>query len=168
MFFFQTLMQKEPFAKTGEADCENLFYMGGGFRKDWGKISRSMKQTSVFAHRLRSSLCSLNFLSAARVSENLCNLEYLFSRMNEGSYGPTEPHLWLVSRIPTRTWDDCRTTSERKSRTPTYDDLVDLLTQLTLERENDSHMEKFLKRHLGRGGSPSSERGEGKGLRFEV
>ena len=57
------------------------------------------------------------FPSAARVSEYVCDLEYLFSRMNVGSYGPTEPHLSLVSKIPTRTWDDCCTTSERKSRT---------------------------------------------------
>ena len=103
------------------------------------------------------------FPSAARVSEYVCDLEYLFSRMNLGSYGPTEPHLWLVSKIPTRTWDDYRTTSERKSRTHTYDDLVDLLIELALERENDSHMEKFLKRHLGRGGTPTPERGEGEG-----
>ena len=59
------------------------------------------------------------FPSAARVSEYVCDLEYLFSRMNVGSYGPTEPHLWLVSKMPTRTWDDCRSTSERKSRTHT-------------------------------------------------
>ena len=33
------------------------------------------------------------FPSAARVSEHLCDLEYLFSRMNASSYGPSEPHL---------------------------------------------------------------------------
>ena len=84
------------------------------------------------------------FPSAARVSEYVCDLEYRFSRMNVGSYGATEPHLWLMSKIPQRTWDDCRATSERKSRTHSYDDLMDLLTELALERENDSHMEKFL------------------------
>ena len=103
------------------------------------------------------------YRSAAQVSEYVCDVEYLFSQSNVGTYGPTEPHLWLVSKIHTRTWDDCRTTSERKSRTHTYDDLVDLLIQLALERENDSHMEKFLKRHLGRGATPTSERGEEKG-----
>ena len=56
------------------------------------------------------------FPSPVRVPEYVCDLEYLFSRMNVGSYGPKEPHMWLVSKIPTRTWDDCRTTSERKSR----------------------------------------------------
>ena len=103
------------------------------------------------------------FPSAARVSEYVCDLKYLFSRMNVGSHGPTELHLWLVSKIPTLMWDHCRTTSERKSGTHTYDDLVDLLIELALERENDSHMQKFLKRHLGRGGTPTAERGEGKG-----
>ena len=100
--------------------------------------------------------------SAARVSEYVSDLEYLFSRMNVGCYGATEPHLWLMSKIPSRTWDDCRATSERKRRTHSHDDLEDLLIQLALERENDSHMEKFLKKHLGRGGTPTSERGEGK------
>ena len=64
--------------------------------------------------------------------------------MNVGSYKPTEPHLWLVSKIPTRMWHDCRSTSERKRRTHTYDDLVDLLIELALERENDSGMVQFL------------------------
>ena len=41
-----------------------------------------------------------NFSSAARVSEYVCNLEYLFSRMNVGSYGATEPSLWLMSKLP--------------------------------------------------------------------
>ena len=102
------------------------------------------------------------FSSPARISEYVCDLEYLFWRMNVGSYGATEPHLWLMSKIPRRTWDDCRSTSERKSRTSSYDELVDLLIELALERENDSHMEKFLKKHLGRGGTPTPERGERK------
>ena len=89
------------------------------------------------------------FPFAARISEYVCDLEYLFSRMNVGSYGATEPHPWLMSKIPQRTWDDCPSTSERKSRTHSYDELVDLLIELALERENDSHMEKFLKKHLG-------------------
>ena len=103
------------------------------------------------------------FPSPARVSEYVCDLEYLFSWMNVGSYSATKPHLWLMSEIPTRTWDDCCATSEGKSRTHSYDDLVDLLIELDLERENDSHMEKSLKKHLGRGGSPTPERGEEKG-----
>ena len=100
------------------------------------------------------------FPSAAPGSEYVCDLEYLFSRMNVGSIGAKEPHLWLMSKMSTRTWDDCRTTSERMSRTHTYDDLVDLLIELALEKQNDSHMEKFLKNHLGRGGTPTPECGE--------
>ena len=88
--------------------------------------------------------------------------------MNVGSYGPIEPDLWLVSKIPTRALDDCRSTSERKSRTHTYDDLVDLLIELALERENDSHMENVLKRHLGRGSTPTLERGEGKWVKIPL
>ena len=102
------------------------------------------------------------FPSAVRVPEYVCDLGYLFPRMNVGSYGATKPHLWLMSKIPTRTWDDCRTTSERNSRTHAYNDLVDLLIELALERENDSHMEKFLKKHLGGGGSPTPECAQGK------
>ena len=96
------------------------------------------------------------FPSAARVSEYVCDLEYLFSRMNGGPYGATEPHLWLMR-------DDCRSTSERKSRTYSHDELVDLLIELALERENDSHMEEFLKKHLGRRGNLTPELGEEKG-----
>ena len=98
------------------------------------------------------------FPSAARVSEYVCDLEYLFSGMDVGFHGPTEHHLWLVSKIPTRMWDDCRFGSERKSRIHTYDDLVDLLIKLVLETENHSHMDK---RHLGRGSGPTPECGEG-------
>ena len=69
-----------------------------------------------------------DFPPAARVSEYVCDLDYRFSRMNVGSFGATEPHLWLMSKISQGTCDDCCATSERKSRTHSYDDLVDLLT----------------------------------------
>ena len=108
------------------------------------------------------------FPSAARVSEYVCDLEYLFSRMNLGSYGATEPHLWLMSKIPQRTWDDCRATSESKRRTHSYDELVDLLIELALERENDSHMEKFLKKHLVQGGTLPPNVAKGKGLKIPL
>ena len=38
--------------------------------------------------------------------------------MNVGSYGPTERHLGLLTKIPTRTWDDCRTTSTKHVSQP--------------------------------------------------
>ena len=50
------------------------------------------------------------FPSAARVSGYVCDLEYRFSPMNVGSYGATEPHLWLMSKIFQLTWDNCRAT----------------------------------------------------------
>ena len=55
-----------------------------------------------------------------------------------------------MGQIPTRTWGNCRETSERKSWTHSYDDLVDLLIELAMERENDSHMDKYLRKHLPR------------------
>ena len=139
-------------------------------RSTWAKVLQRLEKTfPVYETDLsvRTQIEELpmlpEFPSAARVSEYVCNLEYLFSRMNVGSYGVTEPHLWLMSKIPSRTWGDCRTTSEGKSRSYTCDDLVDLLIELALERENDSHMEKFLKKQLGRVGTPTPKRGEGKG-----
>ena len=71
-------------------------------------------------------------------------------RMNPSSYGPTEHHLWLVGKIPPRTCENCKETSERKSRTHSYDELVDLLIEVAMERENDSHMDKYLRKHLQR------------------
>ena len=114
------------------------------------------------------------FPTAARISEFVAQLEELMGRMNPSSYGPTEPHLWLVGKIPTRTWENCRETSERKSRTHSYDDLVDLLIELAMERENDSHMDKYLRKHLrretpaekaprGRSPQPHSNPGKGRG-----
>ena len=82
--------------------------------------------------------------TAARIFEFVAHLEELMGRMNPSSYGPTEPHLSLVGGIPTRTWDNCRETSQRKARTHSYDDLVDLLIELAKERENGSHMDKYL------------------------
>ena len=57
------------------------------------------------------------FPAAARISEYVYHLEYVFSRMNVGSYGATEPHLWIVGKIPLRKWEDSASTSERKRRT---------------------------------------------------
>ena len=90
------------------------------------------------------------FPTAARISEFVARLEELMGRMNPSSYGPTEPHLWLVGKIPTRTSGNCRETSKRKSRTHSYDDLLGLLIELAMERQNDSHMDKYLRKHLRR------------------
>ena len=95
-------------------------------------------------------------------------------RMSPSSYGPTEPHLLLVGKIPTRTWNNCRETSERKSRSHSYDDLVDLLIELAMERGNESHLDKYLRKHLrretpaekspgGKSPQPHSNPGKGRG-----
>ena len=55
-----------------------------------------------------------------------------------------------MGKIPTKAWEKCRETSERKAETHSYNDLVDLLIELAMERENDSHMDKYLHRHLRR------------------
>ena len=114
------------------------------------------------------------FSTAACISEFVAQLEELMGRMNPSSYGPTEPHLWLVGKIPPRTWENCKETSEKKSRTHSYDELVDLLIELAMERENDSHMDKYLRKHLrreapaekpqgGRSPQPHSNPGKDKG-----
>ena len=90
------------------------------------------------------------FLTAARISEFMAQSEEVMGRMNPSSYGPTEPHVWLVGKIPTKTWENCRETSERKSQTQSYDDLSDLLIELAMERENDSHIDKYLRKHVRR------------------
>ena len=114
------------------------------------------------------------FPAAARISEFVAQVEELMGRMNPSSYGPIESHLWLVGKISPRTWEDCKKTSERKSWTHSYDELVDLLIELPMGRENDSHMNKYLRKHLrreapaerpqgGRSPQPHSNPGKGKG-----
>ena len=43
------------------------------------------------------------FPTAARIPEFVAQLKELMGRMDPSSYGPTEPHLSLVGKIPTRT-----------------------------------------------------------------
>ena len=83
----------------------------------WADVLQRLEKTSpVYETDLsvRTQLEELpmlpEFPSAARLSEYLCQLEYVFLRMNVGSNGATVPHLCLMSKIPTGTWDDCRTT----------------------------------------------------------
>ena len=94
--------------------------------------------------------------------------------MNPTSYGPTEPHLWPVGKIPPYTWENCREMSDRKSRTHSSDELLDLLIELAMEKENDSHMGKYLRKHLqretpaeknprGRSSQPNPNHGKGRG-----
>ena len=64
--------------------------------------------------------------------------------MNPTYYGPTVPHLWLVGEIPLETSENCRETSKRKAGTHSYDDLIELMIELAMERGNDSDMDKYL------------------------
>ena len=113
------------------------------------------------------------FPTAARISEFVAQLEELMRHMNPTSYGPTAPHLWLVQKIPPKAWENCKETSERKSRTHSYGDLVELVIELTMERDNDSHMDKYSRKHPRRetpaenapgGWSPRPHSNPGKGL----
>ena len=135
--------------------------------KNWGEfLQRLEKMYPVYETDL--SVCTEieqmpmlpEFPSAARISEFVAELEELMGRMNTTSYGPTEPHLWSVGKIPPLTSADCRSTSERKLRTCSYDDLFDLLIELAMERESDSHMDKYLRKHLGRD-APQDKSGGG-------
>ena len=148
---------------------------------NWGDFLKRLKQMyPVYETDLsvRTEIEELpprpEFPTAARISEFVAQLAELMGRMNHSSYGPTEPHLWLVGKISTWTWDNCRGTSERKARTHSYDDPVDLLIELAMERENDSHMDKYLRKHLrretpadkspgGRLPQPHSNPGNGRG-----
>ena len=124
---------------------------------NWGDILKRLQQMDPIYETdlsVRTEIEELpplsEFPTAARISEFEAQLEELMERMNPSSNGPTEPHLWLVRRIPTRTWENCRETSERKPRTHFCDHLVNLLIELAMERENDSHMDKCLRKHLRR------------------
>ena len=88
------------------------------------------------------------FPSAAPISEFVAQLEELMGRTHTTSYGPTEPPLWLVEKIPPKTWESCREMCERKARTHSYDDLIEPLIELPRERENESHVDKYLRKHL--------------------
>ena len=118
MFTVETLMQKKFLQKQVKQILKTCSI--------WAEVLQGLEKTFPVYEidlsvrtQIEELPMLLEFPSAARVSEYVCDLEYLFSRMNVGSYGATEPHLLLVSKIPTRTWDDCRTTSEMKSRTHT-------------------------------------------------
>ena len=100
MLLAEELLQKETFANTGEKDCENLFNLGRGTPEAGENVL--VYETDLSVRTQIEELPMLReFHSAARISEYVCDLEYLFSRMNVGSYGATEPHLWLMRKIPT-------------------------------------------------------------------
>ena len=62
------------------------------------------------------------FSLATSISEFVAQLEELMGYMNPTSYGPTRSHLWLVQKIPPKTWENCGEMFETKARTQFYDD----------------------------------------------
>ena len=109
---------------------------------------------------IRTEIQNLGMLpnnpKAARITELLADLDHWVGRLTPGSYGSDELLFWLVAKIPTSVWDECRATAERKARTLTYEDLSVLLLELALETESDQHLDAY--RHGG-GGSGSHGKG---------
>ena len=93
---------------------------------------------------------------AARITELLADLDHWVGRLTPGSYGSDELLFWLVAKIPTSVWDECRATAERKARTLTYEDLSVLLLELALEKESNQHLDAYCP---GGGGSRSQGKG---------
>ena len=78
-----------------------------------------------------------------------------------------------MGKISPRTWESCRESAARKSQTHSYPYLVDLMIEFAMGRENGSHMDKYLRKHLRRetpaekalgGRSPQPHSNPGKGL----
>ena len=97
-----------------------------------------------------------NNLKAARITELLADLDHWVGSLTPGSYGSDKLLFWLVAKIPTSVWDECRSTAERKARTLTYEDLSVLLLELALEKESDQHLDAY---RPGGGGSGSHGKG---------
>ena len=70
--------------------------------------------------------------------------------MNPIDYRPTEPHLWLVKKVPLKTPERGSKMSDTKSRKHSYDEVTHLLIELSMERDNDSQMDKYLGKHMQR------------------
>ena len=95
-------------------------------------------------------LPSLSEFSSACISEFVALVEKLIGRIKPIAYGPNEPHLWLVGNIPPTTWQKCRGTCETKACTHSYDDRMDLLIEIAMERQNNDHINKYLSIPEGR------------------
>ena len=109
---------------------------------------------------IRTEIQNLGMLpnnpKAARITELLADLDHWVGRLTPGSYGSDELLFWLVAKIPTSVWDECRAKAERKARTLTYQDLSVLLHELALQKESDQHLDAY---RPGGGGSRSHGNG---------
>ena len=118
--------------------CKRQFFqrqVNTAIRKgsNWGDFLRRLRQMYPVYETdfsVRTEIEELPRLPEFPVAQ----LEELMGRMKPMSHGPTEPRLWLVEKILPKTWENCRGTSERKSQTHSYDDLVDLLIELAMQR----------------------------------
>ena len=114
-------------------------------------------ETDLF---IRTEIQNLGMLpnnpKAARITELLADLDHWPGRLTPGSSGSDELLFWLVAKIPTSLWDECRATAETKARTLTYEDLSVLLLVLALEKESDQHLDA---NRPGGGGSGSHGKG---------
>ena len=99
MLFFETLMQKAILQKQVKQIVKTCSTLAEVLQR-LDKIL-PFYETDLSVRTQIEELPMLPELpSAAQVSEYVCDLEYLFSHMNVGSYGATEPHLWLMSKTP--------------------------------------------------------------------
>ena len=85
---------------------------------NWGSFLKRLEQMYPVYETYRSVRAEIEELpplpelpTATRISEFVAQLEELMGRINPSSYGPNEPHLWLMGKIPTKRWDNCRETS---------------------------------------------------------
>ena len=109
---------------------------------------------------IRTEMQNLGMLpnnpKGARITELLADLDHWVGWLTPGSYGSDELLFWLVAKIPTSVWAECRATAERKARTLTYEDLSVLLLELALEKESHQHLDAY---RPGGGGSGSHGKG---------
>ena len=109
---------------------------------------------------IRTEIQNLGMLpnnpKAARITELLADLDHWVGQLTPASYASDELLSWLVVKIPTSVWDECRATAERKARTLTYKDLSFLLLELAQEKESDQHLDAYRP-----GGGGSGSHGEG-------
>ena len=77
--------------------------------EDWGDFLKRLQQmypvceTDLSVRTVIEELPSLPEIpTAARISEFVAQLKELMRHMDPKSYGPTEPHLSLVGKIPER------------------------------------------------------------------
>ena len=100
--FIRKLCKKKFLQRQVKTAIRNSF--------NWGDFLKTLEEmypiyeTDLSVRTVIEELPSLpEFPTAARISEFVAQLEELMRSMNPTSYGPTEPHLWLVGKISSDT-----------------------------------------------------------------